>query len=209
MSGWIKLHRQLTEWEWFKDHKTFHLFTYILLSANHEKTRFMGHDIPAGAFVSGLLSMAENTGLSQQNIRTSLKKLSDTGEITIKTTNKFSIISIVNWKKYQDANKQLTNDQQTTNKPLTTDKESKNIRIKEYIPPEGVAISVWQDFVNHRKKKRADITETVMARIKYEADKAGWSLEDALAEICLRGWTGFKSDWVTKKTGKVAAWFPS
>lgn len=182
---------------------------YILLSANHEKTRYMGHEVPVGAFVSGILSIAENTGLSVQNARTSLKKLEKSGEITIKSTNKFSIISVNNWKKYQDTNKPLTNDQQTTNKPLTTDKESKNIRIKEYNIPAGVQENTWQDFLSHRKTKKSPVTETVINKIKSEAEKANWTLEAALAEICARGWTGFKADWVkAEKPKSEASWFP-
>lgn len=62
--------------------------------------------------------------------------------------------------------------------------------------PNGVSESVWQDFVKHRKAKKAQLTETVIKGIKREADKAGWSLEAALSECVMRGWTGFKSDWV-------------
>jgi hypothetical protein len=29
---------------------------------------------------------------------------------------------------------------------------------------------------------------------------AGWTLENALAECCTRGWTGFKAEWVNKAT---------
>lgn len=62
--------------------------------------------------------------------------------------------------------------------------------------PECVAQSVWADFQQLRKAKRAPITATALDGIKREAEKAGISLSDALAICCERGWTGFKADWL-------------
>ena len=63
-------------------------------------------------------------------------------------------------------------------------------------PPDGVSSSVWTDFQKLRKTKKAPLTETSLAGIKREAEKAGWRLEDALQECCTRGWQSFKADWV-------------
>ncbi|CAB4132266.1 Protein of unknown function DUF1376 [uncultured Caudovirales phage] len=65
--------------------------------------------------------------------------------------------------------------------------------------PDGVSSDVWDSFVAQRKASRAVITETVIKSIQREANKAGWSLEQALAECAARGWRGFKADWVTEK----------
>jgi hypothetical protein len=64
--------------------------------------------------------------------------------------------------------------------------------------PDGVSPEVWADFVKHRKVKRAQITKLVIDGIQREADKAGWSLEDALRETVVRNWQSFKADWVDK-----------
>lgn len=85
---------------------------------------------------------------------------------------------------------------------------SNNSRIAK---PDGVEDGVWSDFVDMRKKKRAPITETALNRIAGEAAKAGWSLNDALAECCVRGWQGFKADWVNKEggnNGRRSGWLP-
>ena len=79
-------------------------------------------------------------------------------------------------------------------KPLTN--------IKTIQAPEGVSISVWEDFVLQRKKARAVISENVLKSIEKEAHKAGWSLEQALAECAARGWRGFKAEWVNKTDAK-------
>lgn len=73
-------------------------------------------------------------------------------------------------------------------------------------PPEGVSDAVWADFCQHRKNKRSPITKTAMAGIKREADKAGWTLEAAIAECCARGWTGFKAEWVNKDSTSETAY---
>lgn len=66
-------------------------------------------------------------------------------------------------------------------------------------PPVGVSDSVWQDFVKHRKAKKAQVTQTVIDGIQREADKAGWSLDAALRECITRNWQSFKADWVADK----------
>lgn len=142
--GYIKLHRSILQWEWWDDDKTLKLFLYLLLNANWEDSRFKGHDVPKGSLVIGLHSLSENLGISIQSIRTSLNHLKSTGEITIKSTNRFSIVSIVNWEKYQTNPKELTNkltneltnNQQTTNniKEYKEIKNKRNIYINN-IPP--------------------------------------------------------------------------
>lgn len=74
-----------------------------------------------------------------------------------------------------------------------------NIEKKTVSPPNGVSITVWQDFQKLRRTFKAPITETAMAGIQREADKAGYSLEKALTTCVERSWRGFKSEWITDK----------
>ena len=64
--------------------------------------------------------------------------------------------------------------------------------------PDDVSEQVWNDFLKQRKQVKAPVTETALAGIQREAAKAGWSLEQALTECTVRGWRGFKADWVNK-----------
>ena len=61
----------------------------------------------------------------------------------------------------------------------------------------GVSPQIARDFTALRKAKKAAITKTAVDGIRREADKAGLTLESALAMCCERGWTGFKAEWVT------------
>jgi hypothetical protein len=66
--------------------------------------------------------------------------------------------------------------------------------------PMDVSDQVWDDFITHRKAKKASITQTVINGYRTEADKAGFTLEQALMHSITQGWQGFKADWVTKGT---------
>lgn len=130
--GWIKTHRKLLDWEWFKKPEMLSVFTYCLLSANIENYRFQGIEIKRGSFATSPESISNKTGVSYQSVRTCLKKLETTGEIIKKSTNKYTIITICKFDDYQPDkqtnNKQLTNKQQTINKQLTTIKEEEELK---------------------------------------------------------------------------------
>lgn len=83
-------------------------------------------------------------------------------------------------------------------KPLTINQEprTKEKRSQPLATPDGVSDSVWNDFLAIRKAKKAPVTQAALDGIRSEADKVWWSLEDALKECCMRGWIGFKADWV-------------
>ena len=114
MSGYIKLYRSLLEWEWYSDKNVCRLFIYCLLKANHKAEKWHGQEIKAGQFITSYENLAKSTGLTSQQIRTALNKLKTTGEITNKTTSRYSIITVNNWNLFQQDNKQ--NNKQTTNK---------------------------------------------------------------------------------------------
>jgi uncharacterized protein YdaU (DUF1376 family) len=80
--------------------------------------------------------------------------------------------------------------------PITKNQETK--KDKAPARPGDVSEQVWNDFLQQRKQVKAPVTETALAGIQREAAKAGWSLEQALTECTVRGWRGFKADWVNK-----------
>jgi hypothetical protein len=78
-----------------------------------------------GQFIFGRKKAAEETGLTEREIRTILDFLRKAGNLTIKTTNKFSIISIINWTIYQS--EEIENDQ-LNDQPLTSKGPHTNIK---------------------------------------------------------------------------------
>ena len=144
MDGWIKAYRKKLDWEWFTDVPTAHLFEYLLLAAEYEPRKWQGHSVEAGELITTVGSLAERTGLSNQQVRTALNKLQSTGEIILTSTNKYTLVKVQNYGIYQgydlpeqqtnnkQSNKQITNEQQTNNNQHTIIKEIKNTRNKEY-----------------------------------------------------------------------------
>ena len=126
----------MLEWEWYDDTNTKILFLHLLLTVNYENKKWHGIIIECGQRLVSYSVLSDELGLSIQSIRTSINKLKSTGELTIKSTNKYTLITLTNWGIYQSLDNlltskltsKLTNDQQTTNKRLTTTKEYKNIK---------------------------------------------------------------------------------
>ncbi len=82
--------------------------------------------------------------------------------------------------------------------PVSSNDETTRLPKRAVSPakPEDVSDQVWGDFLRHRKAKKAPVSDTVIAGLRREAAKAGWTLEAALSECVVRGWQAFKSEWV-------------
>ena len=131
MEGWICLYKKLINWEWYQDGNTCRLFIHLLLLANYEDKYWQGQLIKRGQLVTSLEHLSDDLGLSVQQIRTSIKKLKSTGEITSKATNKYTLVTIERYEDYQSkeekATSKITNEQQTNNKQITTTNNITNI----------------------------------------------------------------------------------
>ncbi len=127
MASFITVDRKILKWEWYQDVKVFHLFLYFLLRANWEDGRWKGVDVKRGQLITGRLQLSKDTGLSEMEIRTCLKKLKTTNEITTKVTNKYTIITVCKYDVYQnryDSNNQQINQQ--INQPTTSQQPTIN-----------------------------------------------------------------------------------
>ena len=125
--GFIVIHRQILDWEWYRDTNTFCLFIHLLLMANYEDGRFEGRIIKRGQLVTSLPSLSDETGLSIRQTRTALEHLISTGEVTNKSYTKYRVITITNYDRYQDKRqtKRQTNDRQPTDN-LTDNRQQYN-----------------------------------------------------------------------------------
>lgn len=132
--GYIKLHRKIIDWEWYDDINTKTLFIHILLMVNFEDKKWRGELVKRGSFITSYQSLATQTGLTAQQVRTSLKKLITTNDVTKVTSNKNTVIIVPNYNLYQSLqqadehtnNNEVTIKQQTSNKQVTTTKNEKN-----------------------------------------------------------------------------------
>ena len=126
LNGYIKLHRKLVDWEWYTDVNVKVVFLHLLLTANFKKNVYQGIEVLPGQTIVGTNALAVNTGLSRQQVRTALNKLVLTNEITIKSTNKFSLVTIENWSSYQFENETSTS--KSTNTLTNNQPHLKNVK---------------------------------------------------------------------------------
>jgi hypothetical protein len=173
-NGWIKLHRKILDWEWFTSPSTLQLFIYLLLRANKEDKKWRGILIKRGQLVTSVATISEETKLSTQQVRTSLNRLKSTNEITSKTTNKFTLVTVCKYESYQlyeeveqqtkqqalqqTNNKQITNKQQQlkNNKNIRNNKKESiltNVRIDEKATDAPVVATTTTDDMELRKEK--------------------------------------------------------
>ena len=107
----------------------------MLLKANWKDGFFLGIEIKRGSFVSSLAKLSEETNLSVREIRTAIKHLESTGEVTSKKYNKFSVFTVNNYCSYQSidrqSDKQVTSNRQASDKQVTTIEERKKGRREE------------------------------------------------------------------------------
>ena len=100
--GWIKIDRQMLEWQWYSDINTCRLFLHLLLRANIVPGIHSGKMVGRGELLISLRKLADESGLSFKKVRVHLKRLVSTGEIdVISTDRESSVIRILNFDKYQ------------------------------------------------------------------------------------------------------------
>lgn len=130
-NGYIKLNRSITKWGWYKNSATKDLFIDLLIHANYDDCEFEGITIHRGQLATSYPTLHERLGLSIQELRTAMKHLKSTGEITTERYSKFTVVTINNYKKYQgfddeNTNSQSTVNQQSANSQLTVNQQSIN-----------------------------------------------------------------------------------
>lgn len=143
MQGWFKIYRQIEDWEWYKSPNTRHLFEHLIGRANVTAKRFKGIQLHRGELITSIGHLSDQTGLSMNQVRLSLKNLEMTGEIICSRTNRWTKIKVVNYVKYQSVkndslaeidrakNNQATTVEQSDNSPITQIKECKEVKKKK------------------------------------------------------------------------------
>lgn len=183
--SFIVIDRKMLKWEWYQDSNTKDLFLHLLLTANWESKKWQGIDIERGSLITSIKHLSEQTGLTIRQVRTSLDKLVLTNEIAKSSTSKYTVITINNYNKYQDYNKQndkqMANQRQTNDNQTTTTKQYNNITNKQLYScccyaeeffgrtlnsPEIKLISDWLEQYNEGLIKEA-IRLTVVSGKKY------------------------------------------
>jgi len=190
MASFITVDRKILKWEWYQDVKVFHLFLYFLLRANWEDGSWKGIPVKRGQLITGRLQLSKDTGLSEREIRTCQDKLKKTGEIAVKTTSKYSLITICKYGNYQ--NKFDTNDQQ-------------NVRIKTNERPTNDQQNDQQTTTNNNTNNNKEEVNGIYASFAcYNAEEYILGNQMLFEKICMA--TSKKADEVKKELHMYHLW---
>lgn len=135
MEGWIKIHRKILENPIIcKDSDYLAVWIYLLLNATHKEVPalFKGKKIilQKGQLIVGRKSMANQLKISESKIYRIINCFKSEQQIEQQTSNQNSLITVLNWGKYQQIeqqNEQPMNNERTTNEQrVNTNKNVKN-----------------------------------------------------------------------------------
>ncbi|WP_291135355.1 GntR family transcriptional regulator [Flavobacterium sp. UBA7663] len=206
-NGFVKLSKQVLEWQWYSDPNVARLYFHILLKANFKENNWRGIEIKIGEFVTSIDKLHVELNISIQTIRTALKKLERTGYIERRPTNQFTLIKLLDsdvfTKEFFISNKQVNNPKtihkhSSNNQKTTTNKEKKELETLER--KEVFKKQIFQ-FQNQFSKEKLDSFFNYWSeeceqtgRLKFEDEKF-WNLETRISN-----WKVFGSESTKKKS---------
>ena len=214
MQGWIKLHRQFTEWEWYDHNTTKLIFIHLLFTVNWKDAKWRGIDVEAGETVKSLLTLVETSPFTLQNWRTAITNLKSTGELTERKVGKHRILKLKNYTMYQEGNTETNTE---TNTVLTQKEHGSNTEvthIEEGKKEKKVRREEGGEINSPTPKKQAEdffTTDSIQEKlIDYYVGLHNVSRKEVRAEIdrFVNYWTeptpsGRKVRWQTEKTFSV------
>ncbi|HGZ8469843.1 TPA: DnaD domain protein [Staphylococcus aureus] len=129
MTGWISIDRSIQNHWLFKEKRTFSKFEawiYLLMEANHSKAKVpIGNQIVTverGQRLTSILTLSDLFNWSRFKVKTFLDLLESDGMLEVKTTSKYTLITIVNYDFYQS--EQGRNQHQNDIKPTSKQHQS-------------------------------------------------------------------------------------
>ena len=197
MNGYVKLDRALQDWRYKTKPNYVALWVHLLLVANHQDRKVYDTEVKRGQLLTSLEKLAQGTGLSIQNIRTILAHLNGE-ELTIKSTNKNTLITIVKYSEYQGTNTQTnkqTNNEPTSNQHSTNNKQEYKERKKEriYIYNSPEFLEALDGFREMRKRTKHPLTpraEELMLKKLEQISTDEQNAIDILDQSVYYAWQG-------------------
>ncbi|MEA4875302.1 hypothetical protein [Anaerorhabdus sp.] len=223
--GYVKLFRQMTAWEWYLDIPVKTLFIHLLLKANHSDRKYKGELIKRGQLVSSREKLAFETGLSDEQVKRSLKELERTNDITKQSSRKGTLITINNYNLYQDNNQQTPNEtpsnepikQPQNNQQTPSNKNEKNIKkLKKYKLDDFIPLIhsfTSNEILREKITKFVEFRKSINKQLHVETfnewlDELKGLSSDELIQIKIvskslaNGWQGIFAITSTKQGGK-------
>ena len=199
---WVKLHRCLLKKPIWQNPNLFRVFCWCLMKASwnhHEQIVGMTKvQLEPGQFVYGRLKASEETGLHESTIRNCMNWLKQNNTLTINSTNKYSVVTVVNWALYQselDTKDSQQDSQQDNNRTTTGQQQDTTKKIKKVKKLKEETYDYFSDFWREYPKKDKKIpAQKIFARLKMN-DELMSKIMDSLYRF-------IESEQWTKENGK-------
>lgn len=158
MAGWIKLHRSILDKGWIKKPEYVQLWVVLLLLASHDDREYFWNGntiiLKSGQLITGRKALSQKTGIDENKIERILKCFKSEQQIEQQTTSTSRLISILNWKKFQQF--EQPSEQRVNNKRTTSEQQvNTNKELDNYYKDKNETNSVWFDlmdeWINYRK----------------------------------------------------------
>ena len=128
--GFVKVPNDLTKWAWYDDNNTLAVYVRVLLGAVWKDRIYQNVQLKRGQIATTIPQIAQQSKLTVQQKRTIINRLKSTGKITVETTPKFSVITLIDYDidsfSNSQNNSQITDNQQTSNRQATDEQQSIN-----------------------------------------------------------------------------------
>ena len=136
MDGWLKLYRSILDSAVFQDPEVLKVWIWLLCNVAFEQHDTMCYGkvihLKPGQIATGRKKIAQCTDLNETKVYRALTVLKSLGNIEIKATNKCSIITVVNWDKYQEENDKRTSSEQQTNSKQTSEEHQNDSKTTQH-----------------------------------------------------------------------------
>ena len=160
-STFVMVDRNIMRWSWYSDHKTVHLFLHLIMKANVSDHKFKDMIIHRGQLFTSLPSLASEAYMTVNEVRTVLKRLVSTGEITDEAQPFGRLITVVSYDSYQGGRtgKSQPKHRQSTGKSQQYNNDNKDTNVsnnekKDAAPatPDGGGRAEWEIRLNVPEK---------------------------------------------------------
>lgn len=155
--GWIKVYRKITDSLVWSDPNLLKMWILCLTKANHDQSSFNFNGkkiiLNSGQFVTGRTAISNeyNYGSTKRHQISAisawrlLKKLESMEMLNIKTTTKYSVVTVIRWSDYQETEQQLDIKPTTTRQQLDTYKNDKNDKNEKKSTTSKSAINFYEN----------------------------------------------------------------
>ncbi|EKS6393950.1 DNA replication protein [Enterobacter hormaechei] len=173
--GFALLHRKIMDVPFYKDAEAAHLWVHLLLRANHEQT-MVSTDVgdvicERGEFITGRNTLAMETGLTADRVKSLLRKFQNLGMITTKSNNRFTVLKVVKYDEYQ------SNFCPTDVQPVSNPNAVVPMPVEVECPADVQPVSTDNNILNN---SLTNVRESASAAEKTEQKKPSLSCEQVV-----------------------------